>query len=221
MKKSWVLAVALGWICAAQQVPVTIPQTPEQVSAELKRQLRGMADQHEDAITGTPERPTGESVSLYHLQHKAPKAAIKSFDRAKKLSLAGDHAGAVAELERTLQIDPLSAGAYNLLGTEYGQLWRFDEAKRALGRAVELDPSYWSAHFNLGLILFLLGDAAGAEQSARRALAVASEEAQPHLLLGYLLYPHEATRAEGLEHLQYAARTVKEVRQFLRAIPEK
>ena len=221
MTKSWVLAVALSWTCLAQQVPATIPQSREEVSAQLQRQLRGLADQHESAITREPERPTGESVSVYRLQHKAPKAAEKSLERAKKLLKSGDHAGAAAELERAVQIDPLSAAAYNQLGAEYGQLWRLNEAKRALERAVELDPDFWSAHYNLGLVQFLLGDAAGAEQSARHALRVASEEAKPHLLLGYLLYPHEATRAEGLEHLQYAARTIKEVRQLLRAIPEK
>lgn len=221
MKKGWALAVWLGWRCYAQQVPQPVPQNPAELQQELERRLEAMANQREASITRAPARPTGQSVSVYRLRHKVPKAAEKSYERARKLSRSGDHAGAVAELERTVQIDPLAAVAYDRLGAEYGQLGRLEEAKPALERAVELDPDSWSAQYNLSLALYFLGDRTGAEQHARRALAVASEEAQPHWLLGVLLYPDETTRGEGLEHLRYAARTIKEAKALLRALPEK
>jgi Flp pilus assembly protein TadD len=63
--------------------------------------------------------------------------------------------------------------------------------------------------------LLHLGDLAGAERSARRALQNASEEAGPHWLLGYVLYRREEARQEALQHMRYAARTIKEAKQFL------
>ena len=219
MKKIWALAMMAGCAVRGQQSP----HTPSEVEAELERQLHGVLDKREarGEISRPPERPSGESVSVYRLQHKVSKATGKSYLRARKMSKSGDHAGAATELESTIQMDPLFAGAYNQLGAEYGQLGRVWEARRAFERAVELDPDSWGHHFNLGLALFQLGDPPGAERSARRALQLASEEAEPHWLLGYLLYTNAGTRSEGLEHLRYAARTIKEAKKFLQITGEK
>jgi tetratricopeptide (TPR) repeat protein len=217
MKKSWALAVLLGWSCHAQQVPPPAPQAPREVEQELERQLRGLVERREASLANVPptEQPTGESISVYRLHHKVPKAARKSFERAQKKSQAGDHAAAASELETAVQLDPNFAGAYNDLGTQYVSLGRLGNAKTAFERASELDPDFWNPQYNLGLISMQQGDLAGAAQNARRALQHASEEAQVHWLLGYALCLNAATRAEGLPHVKYAARTIKEAKQFL------
>jgi Flp pilus assembly protein TadD len=43
--------------------------------------------------------------------------------------------------ERATQIDPTYAAAWNDLGIGYEQLGRFDEARKAYERALELDPN--------------------------------------------------------------------------------
>ncbi len=222
MKQGWALVVMLGWSCYAQQVPPA-PSTPVEMEQELERQLRGLVDRHEVPLGDVrpPARPTGQSVSIYGLRHKVPKAARKSFERAQKKSKSGDHAGAAMDLQMAVQTDPLFGDAYNDLGGQYALIGRFAEAKTAFERARELDPDSWRPSFNLGLLSLYLGDPAGAARDARRALEHASEEAQVHWLLGYALCLNAATCAEGMPHVQYAARTIKEAKQFLRAIPEK
>lgn len=217
MKKSWVLVAVLGWSCSAQQITPLGPPTLGQVEQEVERQLHGRIDRQETSWVSVPppERPTGESISVYSLRHKVPKAAQKSFERARKKSQSGDHAGAAAELEAAVRIDPLAVGAYNNLGMQYAYLRRPGDAKTAFERAVELDPEAWRSQYNLGLISMELGDYAGAAQCARRALQHASEEAQLHWLLGFVLCREEATKAEGMQHVRYAARTIKEAKQFL------
>ena len=223
MKQVCALVAMLGWSCHAQQVGPPPPKTPFEVEQELERQLQGLVDRREAPLGNVPtaERPTGQSISVYGLHHKVPKAARKSFESAQKKSKAGDHAGATAELEAAVRIDPLFADAYNDLGGQYIFRGRFAEAKTAFERALELDPDSWRPSYNLGLMSFSLGDLAGAVRDARRALQHASDEGQVHWLLGFVLCRDDATRAEGLEHVRYASRTIKEAKQFLRDIPEK
>jgi Flp pilus assembly protein TadD len=231
MKKKWVIGLLAGWICWAQ-IP---PQTPQQVEAAIEANLKGPGE-----LPLSPEegerfpfrtipidiqppgsvllRPTGESISVARLQHRIPKEARQSFERAKKLSKAGDHERAARELEAAILRDPEFAGAHNQLGVEYGQLGRFREAEAAFQHSLELDPNFWGAHLNLGVVLFRVGDLSGAEKSTRRALQHSAEDAKVHLFLGYLLCQREGTKAEGLRHVQYAARTLKEAQRFLRSL---
>lgn len=213
MVKGWAIVILACWTCLAQKYP----QTPTEVEAELESQLRGLVERRAAPmeIDRAPERPSGESISVYGLRHKVPKAAQKSFERAMKSSKSRDHVGAAAALQAAVQIDPLFAAAYNQLGAEYGWMGRFEEAKPAFERAVELDPNSWSAQYNLALVLFQLGDPAGAEQHARRSLEFGSQSALAHWLLGYVLYRGDSTRDEALRHVRYAARTLKEAKQFL------
>jgi Flp pilus assembly protein TadD len=163
------------------------------------------------------DRPTGASVSVSQLGHKIPRAALKSYTRANQFSKKGEPARAAAELEGAIGLDPQFAEAYTNLGVAYGQLGRFDEATAALRRSLELDPHSSMAHYNMGIVLYKIGDIAGAVQSARRAVAESSENAWAHLLLGGLLSGKEATRTEGLQHIEVAARSLPLAREFIRS----
>ena len=224
------LAVAMlaAWICHAQQFPPSL----EEYQIELQRDLRGNFDRTPlpggvgrlpsaapDVEFPAPARPTGESISVQSLRHKIPKDARKSFARAEKLWHKGDHDGAAAELEQAVQRDPEFAGAYNALGVQYAQLGRFEDARGALQRALALDPNFSNAYFNLGVLLFQIGDQAGAEENLRRRVQLSTENPYAHWALGYILSLRDATRAEGLKHIQYAARSVKDAKQFLASLP--
>lgn len=166
----------------------------------------------------TQKRPTGETISVRQLQHKVPKEAAKAFQRAFKLSGAGEHQKAAAELEAALRRDPEFTAAENQLGVEYSYLGRWEDAELAFHRVTDIEPAFWMGHYNLALILYSRGDRPGAEQSARRALALSSENPRIHLLLGELLVMRNETRAEGLTELNFAARTLSDARWVLRIL---
>lgn len=63
---------------------------------------------------------------------------------------------------------------------------RLDEAKDLLEKALELDPDYEEAHYNLGVVLFHEGDLESAQPRLERALAIDPEYASAHYMLGKL-----------------------------------
>ena len=164
------------------------------------------------------KKPAGETVSVSQLQHKVSKDAAKTFQRALKFSRAGEHEKAVAELEAALRRDPQLASAENQLGAEYAYLERWEDAEQAFRRLTGIEPNSWKGHYNLALILYSKNDFPGAEQNARRALALSSDNARIHLLLGELLVLHDQTLTEGLTELRFAARTLSDARWVLRVL---
>jgi len=88
----------------------------------------------------------------------------------------------------------------------------------AFRRLIDIEPRSWMGHYNLAITLYGKGDAAGSEQSTRRALALSTDNPRIHLLLGELLVMREQTRAEGLTELRLAARTLSDARWVLRVL---
>lgn len=214
MRGMWILALVLSWNGRAQP-PV---QTSAELEAELERSLRGGTEMVEGPSIPVPgDRPTGISVSVAQLGHEIPRNAQKAFQRANEYTQKGDHARAAAELERATGSDSQFAAAYTNLGVEYGRLRRLDEAVAALRRALELDPHSSITHYDMGIVLLRSGDLSGAEWSARRALQESAENPWAHFLLGWLLSESERTRGEGLRHVEVAARSLPEARQFIQS----
>ena len=60
-----------------------------------------------------------------------------------------------------IELDPQSAGALVNLGTIYFHLRKWDEAERYYRQALDADPSYELAHFNLGNLFDEKGDLVG------------------------------------------------------------
>lgn len=167
------------------------------------------------------DRPSARSVSVVQLRHKPPKNARQAVERGAKFSKGGDHRRAAEEFEKAITGDPEFADAYDRLGVEYAQLGRYGEAEAELRRSTALDPASWIGHYDLGVVLYRSGDLPGAERSGRQALELSRTNAQVHLLLGLLLWRRVETRGEGLEHLQYAARSVPEAKELLTSLQEK
>jgi tetratricopeptide (TPR) repeat protein len=223
----------VGFQCGAQ----TLTPTPDQIDSTLVGDLRGDGFVHachfekgqiqavctvdRDTIVA-PERPhqpsIGQTVSVQQLRHKVPKEAAREFQHALKLSRAGEHDRAVAELEAALDRDPELSSAADRLGVEYIYLNRWEAAEKAFRRSIDLDPAWWMGHYNLGLVRYVRGDQAGAEQSMRRALALSSENAKIHLALGAMLIKREETRTEGIGELKVAARTLADAKRALREL---
>lgn len=75
-----------------------------------------------------------------------------------------DYRSDVAFWEDAVGKSPNKPRAFNNLGYVYQQAGRFDEARRAYARAIELDPDYWRARINLDV----LGNPAVEGQSGHR-----------------------------------------------------
>lgn len=215
MKNRWIVGVVLVCECWGQAAI----KSPDELQAELTSQLRRWNDRVEGSSPAPPKSPALlGSVSVAQLGHKVPRGAQKWFERAYRVSQKGDHGGAAAELEQAIARDPQFAAAYTNLGIEYGQLGRLDAAAAMLRRSLELDPHSSMVHYNLAVVLFRTGDLAGAEQSARRAVEQSPENAWAHLLLGDLLWRKEGMRSDGLRHIKFAARTLREAKDLMQSI---
>jgi Flp pilus assembly protein TadD len=92
-------------------------------------------------------------------------------EKARRYSNAGNHTGAIEELKRALAKEP-TAGAYvhSILGFEYLQIGRVEEATVELEDAVRLLPNEAINHSNLALSLYAERRCDPAEREVQRAL---------------------------------------------------
>jgi tetratricopeptide (TPR) repeat protein len=101
--------------------------------------------------------------------------ASKSDDEDALASLASlyvtkrQHQQALETLQRLFAVNDHSARGHTVQGIAYVQLGKFDEAKAALQRAIEEDPTQAVAHYNLSLVYKHEGERALAEQELTRA----------------------------------------------------
>jgi tetratricopeptide (TPR) repeat protein len=236
-------------VLPAAASPQALSKTASEIRAEVESGLRGtdteqyasdpaarwnaLMDASADAKGRTPLEwflppslpepqplPAG-TVSAKSLRHSIPKAARKLTEHAQKLSKSGNYAGAAADLEKALAFDPDNADIRNNLGAQYFRLFRYPEAEAQLKRAIELDPSSSTAHCNLAATLFARGKGESAEKEARRALELSGSNDRARFLLGLILAPDPARRAEALQNLEYSSRSVPAAKSILIWLREK
>jgi tetratricopeptide (TPR) repeat protein len=218
MRKIYGLSLVLVWMCRAQDGPPTTKEI-ENIQAGLLSDLRGIAETV-PAVSPkiSSDRVPAGSVSVTRLRHKSNRNAQKHLSRGFDFHKTGNSFRAAAEFEKTIAADPLLADAYVGLGVEYTALERYAEAEAAFRRGITLDPDDWGAYQDLGILKYSRGDFGEAETSARRALELSKGDAHAQFLLGVLLCRREETRADGLHHLQQAARSIPEANQMLMSL---
>jgi Tfp pilus assembly protein PilF len=239
-----VIRISLALLSAGLRLPA-LPQAPstsnaQDVLASTLADLRGVKETIE---TSRPENPSDRSalwfsiavdpsgqpnsvrfpstphtsagtVSAKGLRHHVPKAARQAYDRALGNR---DARKAANELETAVRIDPDFAEAHHALGVIYTRQRR-PEAVAEFRRTIELVPEESLPYSNLAWVLFALGQRTEAETNVRRALQLSPENATAHLLMGFLLIETPQALAEGLWHLEYAARTIPEAEQMAKAL---
>ncbi|MFL6516106.1 MAG: tetratricopeptide repeat protein [Chthoniobacterales bacterium] len=126
-------------------------------------------------------------------------AALKNYQRAIQLNpndatahhwLGGDcfgstgqHAAEVAELQRALELDPLSLIINSNLGVAYMRAGRVEEAVAQFRKTIEMDGSFYPAHRDYGLAFELQGKIPEAIAQYEKAAAL-TDDPIPHGALG-------------------------------------
>ena len=98
----------------------------------------------------------------------APNDAPAQFGLGQLLATLGDADRAIELTQQALATEPLRANVYYWLGSYYLGINRFDEAERAIRRAIELQPTAQSFHVQLAIIEIKRGHAQGALAAAQR-----------------------------------------------------
>ncbi|MFO7634519.1 MAG: tetratricopeptide repeat protein [Caldilinea sp.] len=81
--------------------------------------------------------------------------AVESFQRAYRMQVQGDLAGAIREYKASIRLYP-TAEAYTFLGWTYAHLNLYDEAVAACRLAIEVDPDFGNPYNDIGAYLLEL-----------------------------------------------------------------
>jgi DNA-binding winged helix-turn-helix (wHTH) protein/tetratricopeptide (TPR) repeat protein len=143
---------------------------PAQIAAEISQRLcLKLTGEEQRRLT----RRHTENAEAYHLY-------LKGRYYFHKLTPDGVQKG-IEYFQQAVEKDPHYALAYAGQGDCHSYLAQREEAKRAVTRALELDPELGEAHASLGWFRFLYDwDFAGAESEFVQALAVNPNYAEAH-----------------------------------------
>jgi|DewCreStandDraft_4_1066084.scaffolds.fasta_scaffold04958_2 Flp pilus assembly protein TadD len=106
-----------------------------------------------DEAKMTPDRTAVVSVRELAI----PQKARDEYRNAGKKLESRDVAGAIAHLERAVELAPQFAAAWNFLGTIAYQTQRYDDAEKYFLRALEADQNAYEPVVNLGGVYVTTG----------------------------------------------------------------
>jgi tetratricopeptide (TPR) repeat protein len=144
----------------------------------LRQAARDAAEQRDWARAG----------ELYRQLLEADPGDVKARNNlALVLEAAGDHDGALAELDRCLALAPSSPDVLINRSAVLGSLGHYAEAERTLAVVLEQDPANADAYFNLGVVTSRRGRWREAVGYLRRAVELDGGRAAAHFYLGEAL----------------------------------
>ncbi|MBT9331957.1 tetratricopeptide repeat protein [Acidipila sp. 4G-K13] len=117
----------------------------------------------------------------------------------------GDTAGAIAELEKEREINPLDGELYERLGDAYLRNGRGADAQQALDRAILLEPNSTGPYILLGKALLYQQNPVMATMYLERARAMDPANAMTHMLLGQA-YRTTGRREDAAHEFETAAK---------------
>ena len=145
-------------------------------------------------------RENGDAASaLAHLRRVVqaqPKNPTIQCELGQTLRQNGDLAASVAAFDRALELEPEMREAYYVLGFTLKQ--QATIARKSAPQSLAVSPSYREAQQALAK-----GDASGAKEQLEEALKADDNDADSHILLGYIL-GQGGDFSSALRHLQRA-----------------
>jgi tetratricopeptide (TPR) repeat protein len=117
----------------------------------------------------------------------------------------GDTSGAIAEFDKEQQLNPLNGEVYDRLGDAYIRNGQYDQAQRALNRAVLLEPNATGPYILLGKVLLNQQNPVMAGMYLERALHMDPGNYITHSLLAQV-YRSEGRREDSAREFQTAAK---------------
>src|SRR6185312_6088394 len=117
------------------------------------------------------ERRTVEEALMRHRLEKYPDDFSAHLNLGALALSRLDAQGAVSMLETAVRIDSKRPEAHDMLGSALQNLGRLPDAIREYRRALQDDPQYWDARYNLARALAKSGDLNGAVENLRRVIA--------------------------------------------------
>ncbi len=119
-----------------------------------------------------------QEFSEHPFAWKVLGAALKQMGKIKESLVA---------CQKSVQLNPQDAEAYNNLGVILEKLGRLNEAETSCKKAIELKPNYAQAHYNLSNTFKELGKLDEAEVSYRKAILLKPDYAEARFNLGNML----------------------------------
>ena len=117
----------------------------------------------------------------------------------------GDYSGAVASFEQAAQLGKLDAIILTFLGVAYRRQRDTVNAEASFRQAIDIDPKWDEAHFNLAALLVDAGRFAEAERHYGIAIEVDPDFALAHRELGHLILKQRRDQHARIEfHLSRA-----------------
>ncbi|GAB3922647.1 tetratricopeptide repeat protein [Mucilaginibacter myungsuensis] len=115
-----------------------------------------------------------------------PKSTLAEFEIGYSMLMAGRGKEAIPHLEAVITAGgDMRAGAYDMLGSVYDNEKQFDKAFEQYKKAIEADPKYQRAYFNMGIAYVRQEKYAEAESYAISALKLNPRHSSSHKLYGF------------------------------------
>ena len=165
---------------------------------------------------GPAARANEATVSLARLLHAPPPKAQRLYNKASEAAARGDEKAATRLLEEAIERHPEFIEARNNLAGRLIRAQRFEDAVVQLEAVLELDPRSAMSWANLAAALRKMGDAAGAERAAKRAVEEQPQSAQAHFALALALLDQDKDLERAAASFEHASQSYP-VAQILRA----
>ncbi len=168
-------AASVAETAAAAPTPEPAPPDPVEI-------LYVEAHQAADAGRAEDAKRMYRELLAHHPAHVRARNNL-----ALLLDAEGNHQGALAELDRALDIEPENGTLLVNRGALLGAMGRYAAAEHDLKKVLRVEPSHAEALFNLGVVMTKKGLWAEAVPSLKRAVELEPERAAAHFYLGEAL----------------------------------
>jgi Ca-activated chloride channel homolog len=122
---------------------------------------------------GTNSPLQAPSGSISKLDLKSPGKARREYQKGYQLLMKKDLEAAIAHLTKSIEVYPSFVAAHNALGTAYLSQGQSQQARDEFARAVALDDHLPNSYLNLGCAQLALQQYSDAEDTLKKASAIA------------------------------------------------